>query len=424
MTRISSVAVICSWALSHDRPSAEPKEDFWVYIVPPFSGPQQTTSGQKDEVYFTLQADSKVLQLIKLYGGAREMEILSAAGETKTTYVQRGRQYLTQIRKWMDEHRTTLFKVTYMGQSKTLLEALKGTPRIGDLTVKEIVEIAASNSLNGYFNEKYPDFPKFASPVTQQNMATVRLEALNALVGKPTQLGNSVLDSFGLRLDGKIRPENSPYVSFYIQKLKELPEGNVLNYSDIMTTENGDEYFDKRYKLSVVWMSIVLTALVYGGHCVLVAENGQRYDAGNMEALCKISPTDIYSFKRLEKPKSMNRQMLMRLFDAYGISSGLLASESTYSTALESLLKVAQEKVDASWNMKNFLQKHYNLWGNTIIPMGTANQLIEKITAVHQIGDDIRSRFTTVAKMKNFDYDDSKLKQLETASLPSPSASG
>lgn len=399
--------------LSHDRPSAEPKEDFWVYIVPPFSGPQQITSGQKDEVYFTLQADSKVLQLIKLYGGAREMEILSAAGETKTTYVQRGRQYLTQIRKWMDEHRTTLFKVTYMGQSKTLLEALKGTPRIGDLTVKEIVEIAASNSLNGYFNEKYPDFPKFQSPVTQQNMSTVRLEALNALVGKPTQLGNSVLDSFGLRLDGKIRPENSPYVSFYIQKLKELPEGNVLNYSDIMTTENGDEYFDKRYKLGVVWMSIVLTALVYGGHCVLVAENGQRYDAGNMETLCKISPTDIYNFKRLEKPKSMNRQMLMRLFDAYGISSGLLASESTYSTALESLLKVAQEKVDAAWNMKNFLQKHYNLWGNTIIPMGTANQLIEKITAVHQIGDDIRSRFTTVAKMKNFDYDDSKLKQLE-----------
>lgn len=399
--------------LNHDRPSAEPKEDFWVYIVPPFSGPQQISGGQKDEVYFVLQADAKLLQLIKLYGGAREMEILSAAGETKTTYVQRGKQYLVQIRKWMDEHRTTLFKVAYMGQSKTLLEALKGTPRIGDMTVKEIVEIAASNSLNGYFNEKYPDFPRFASPVTQQNMAAVRIEALNALVGKPTQLGNSILDSFGLRLDGKIRPENSPYVSYYIQKLKQLPEGNVLNYSDIMTTENGDEYFDKRYKLGVVWMSIVLTALVYGGHCVLAAENGQRYDASNMEALCKIDPMDIYNFKRLEKPKSMNRQMLMRLFDAYGISSGLLASESTYSSALESLLKVAQEKVNAAWNMKNFLQKHYCLWGNTIIPMGTATKLAEKIGYVHTIGDDIRSRFTTVAKLKNFDYDDAKLKQLE-----------
>ena len=399
--------------LSNDRPSAEPKEDFWVYIVPPFSGPKQITGGQKDEVYFTLQPDTKVLQLILLYGGAREMEILSAAGETRTTYVQRGRQYLTQIRKWMDEHRTTLFHVTYMGQTKTLLEALKGTSRIGDLTVKDIVEIAASNSLNGYFNERYPEYPKFASPVTQQNMAAVRIEALNALVGKPTQLGNSVLSSFGLLLDGKIRPENSPYAAYYIQQLKALPEGNVLNYSDIMTTENGDCWFDKRYKLEDIWMSVILTSLVYGGHCVLVAQNGQRYDAGNMEALCKINPNDIYTFKRLEKPKTMNRQMLMRLFDAYGISGGLLASESTFAAALESLLKTAQEKVNAAWNTRNFLQKHHSLWGDTIIPMGTANRLTEKVAAVHQTGDDIRSRFTTVAKMKNFDYDDAKLKQLE-----------
>ena len=399
--------------LSQDRPSAEPPEDFWVYVVPPFSGPQQISGGQKDEVYFTLQADTKVLQLVKLYGGAREMEILSAAGEAKTTYAQRGKQYLAQIRKWMDEHRTTLFKVTYLGQSKSLLEALKGTPRVADLTVKEIVEIAASNSLQPYFNEKYPDFPKFANPVTQQNIHTVRAEALNALVGKTTQLGNSILDTFDLRLDGKIRPENSKYVSYYIQKMKELPEGNVLNFSDIMDTENGVDYFDKRFKLGEVWMSIILTALVYGGHCVLIVSDSSRYDAGNMEALCKISPDLIYNFKRLEKPKSMNRQMLMRLFDAYGISNGLLASESTYATALESLLKVAQEKVDAAWSMKNYLNKHHSLWGNTIIPMGTANQMVDKIAAVHTIGDDIRSRFTTVAKLKNFDYDDAKLKQLE-----------
>lgn len=399
---------------SNDRPSAEPKEDFWIYIVPPFGGNGQVTGGQKDEVYFTLQAEPKLLDLIRLYGGAREMEILSAAGETKTTYVQRGKQYLTQIRKWMDEHRTTMFKVTYMGHTKTLLEALKGTPRLMDLMVKDIVEIAASNSLNGYFNEKYPDFPKFEKPVTMQNMAAIRLEALNALVGKGTQLGTSTLNTFGLLLDGKIRPENSPYVAYYIERLKKLPEGNVLNYSDIMTTENGDEYIDKRFKLGVVWMSIVLTALVYGGHCVLVADDGKHYDAGNMEALCKISPIDIYNFKRLEKPKSMNRQMLMRLFDAYGISTGLLASESTLDTACAELQKAAKEKIDAAWEAKNFLKKYSSLWSESIISTSKADQLADQLTAVHTIGDDIRSRFTTVAKLKNFDYDDAKLSQLET----------
>ena len=40
--------------------------------------------------------------------------------------------------------------------------------------------------------------------------------------------------------------------------------------------------------------------------------------------------------------------------------------------------------------------------------MAKAEQLVEKITAVHTIGDDIRSRFTTVAKLKNFDYDDDR----------------
>lgn len=399
--------------LSHDRPSAEPKEDFWVYIVPPFSGPQQITDGQKDEVYFTLQPDTKLLQLIKLYGGAREMEILSAAGETKTTYVQRGKKYLSDIRRWMDEHRTTLFKVAYMGQTHTLLEMLKGTPKLNDLTVKEIVEIAASNGLNPYFNEKYPSFPRFANPVTHQNMASIRMEALNALVGKGTQLGFSVLNSFGLVLDGKVRVENSPYVAYYIQKMKELPEGTVLNFSDIMETENGEDYHDKRYKLDAIWMSVVLTAMVYGGHCVLVAGDSKHYDASNMEALCKISPLDIYSFKRLEKPKSMNRQMLMRLFDVYGISPGLLASETTYAAALDALQKAAKEKIDAAWSIKNFLNKQPALWGSPILPSGKASTLMERITNVHTTGDDIRSRFTTVPKLKNFDYDEPKIQTLE-----------
>ena len=89
----------------------------------------------------------------------------------------------------------------------------------------------------------------------------------------------------------------------------------------------------------------------------------------------------IYKFKRLEKPKSMNRQMLMRLFDAYGISSGLLARESTYAAGLEALLKAAKDKLDAAWAIKNFLNKHYDLWGGTmerVIPLPGHGESIGK----------------------------------------------
>lgn len=90
-------------------------------------------------------------------------------------------------------------------------------------------------------------------------------------------------------MNGKVRPENSKYAAYYIQQLKALPEGHVLNFSDIMETNNGQEYVDKRFKLSEVWMSIILAALVCGGYCVLVCGDGKKYDAGNMEALSKIN---------------------------------------------------------------------------------------------------------------------------------------
>ena len=397
---------------SADRPTAQPAEDFYVYIMPPYGDEKPLTPTQKDEVYFTLKPDAALTAKLRQYCGAKEMEALSAAGETKTTYVQRGNQYLKQIRQWLDEHKMTLFTITYNGQSQPILEYLKGV-RSSELTIKSSVDIAASRALSPYFEAKYPDHPRFASRITQENLAANRMEALNALVGRPTQLGNSILESFGLLLNGKIRPENSRYASYYIQKLKALPEGNVLNFDDIMETENGEDYLDKHFHLDQVWMSVILTALVYGGYAVLIGADGKRYDAGNMEALCRISPNDIYYFKRLEKPKTMNVQMLMRLFEAYDVSTGLLASESTYPQALEPLQKRAKELGDRALQLKNYLQKNYSLWGEFIIPMNIAEGLQDKITAVHKASDDIRSRFTTTAKLKNIDYDDDFMMALE-----------
>lgn len=397
---------------SADRPTAQPEEDFYVYILPPFGNERPASPSQKDEVYFIMKMDAKLAQLIRLYGGAKEMEAMSAAGETKTTYVQRGKSYLSQIRKWLDENKTRMFNIVYQGNEKPILEYLRGV-RMNELTVKSAVDYAASRALGCYFNAKYPEFPKFHSVVTVANMAANRAEAIQAIVGKGTKLGNDVLDAFGLLLDGKVRPENSKYAAYYIQQLKLLPEGHVLNFSDIMESTNGQDYVDKHFSLSEVWMSIILTALVYGGYCVLVGGDDKKYDAGNMEALSKISPLDIYNFKRLEKPKTMNRQMLTRLFDLYGISSGLLASETTYPQALQQLLAAAQNIGNQAIQLKTFLAKNVSVWGELLIPLNASEKLQSRITAVHKASDDIRSRFTTPAKLKNFDYDDARMKTLE-----------
>ncbi len=395
-----------------ERSTTEPTEDFYVYLLPPFGNEKPNNAPKKDEVYLSIQYDGKFKELLRCYSGAKEMEALSAAGETKTTYIQRGKNYLSQLRRWLDEHKTTLFRITYAGTEKPVLEYLKNV-RMNELTVKSTVDIAASRALGDYFADKYPDYPRFASPVTKANLAANRLEALSALVGRPTQLGNSLLESLGLLLDGKIRPENSKYAAYYIQRLKALPDGGVLNFSDIMVKDTVGDFIDQKFMLGVEWMSVILTALVYGGHCVLISSDSKRYDAGNMEALCKLSPTDIYNFKRLEKPKTMNRQMLNRLFDALDISTGLLASETTYPQALEELQKRVKAYGDQALKMKGFLDKSVTLWGESLIPTNQAEILKGQITSVHKTADDIRSRFTTPAKLKNFDYDDARMDDLE-----------
>lgn len=111
---------------SADRPIAQPEEDFYVYILPPFGNERPASLSQKDEVYFIMKMDAKLAQLIRLYGGAKEMEAMSAAGETKTTYVQRGKSYLSQIRKWLDENKTSMFNIVYQGNEKPILEYLRG----------------------------------------------------------------------------------------------------------------------------------------------------------------------------------------------------------------------------------------------------------------------------------------------------------
>ena len=53
------------------------------------------------------------------------------------------------------------------------------------------------------------------------------------------------------------------------------------------------------------------------------------------------------------------------------------------------------------------------MWGELLLPRNVSEKLQSQIAVVHKASDDIRSRFTTPAKLKNFDYDESRMKALE-----------
>lgn len=395
--------------LPTERPTAQPPQDFYVYMLPLF-GTKPIEDPLKDEVYFTFQSSAKFSELLKTYAGAREMEAMSAQGETRSTYAKRATITLRDLRRYLEENKTVCFKISYLGADKPVLEYLHGA-RMNEITVRDVISIVASKALSSYFNERYPNYPVFKKPVTKDNQATMRAEAINAIAGKATQLGQSLLESLGLLLDGKVSAEHSKYATYYLGKLAKLPEGGVLNASDIMTSLNGQDMVDSEFKLSVIWTSVIWTALVYSGNCVLVGPDNKRYDASNVEEFIK-SPSTTYDFKRLEKPKAPAVQLLRRLFNTISVPEGLIVNPNTWDKGWEELYKCCKALSEETFRYDKLFKGSLYLWGDQIVPTNLVEKYCRDMEALRTLYNDVQSRWSTPAKLKNFDYTDEKLDSL------------
>lgn len=395
--------------LPTERPTAQPPQDFYVYMLPLF-GTKPIEEPLKDEVYFTFQSSAKFTELLKAYAGAKEMEAMSAQGETRSTYAKRASTTLRDLRRYLEENKTVCFQISYLGSEKPVLEYLRGA-RMNEITVRDVIGIVASKALSNYFNDRYPKYPVFKKPVTKDNQATMRAEAINAIAGKATQLGQSLLESLGLLLDGKVSVEHSKYATHFLGKLAKLPEGGVLNASDIMTSLNGQDMVDSEFKLSVIWTSVIWTALVYSGNCVLVGPDNKRYDASNVEEFIK-NPSITYDFKRLEKPKAPAVQLLRRLFNAISVPEGLIVNPNTWDKGWEELYKRCKALSDETFRYDKLFKGSLYLWGDQIVPTNRAEKYCHDMEALRNLYNDVQSRWSTPAKLKNFDYTDDKLDAL------------
>ena len=395
--------------LPTERPTAQPPQDFYVYILPLF-GTNLIEDPKKDEVYFSFKSSTKFTELLRIYAGAREMEVMVAQGETRSTYAHRATVTLQSLRRYLEENKTVCFQISYLGTDKPVLEYLLRA-RMNEITVRDVISIVASKALSNYFNERYPNYPVFKKPVTKDNQATMRVEAINAIVGKATQLGQSLLESLGLLLDGNVSVEHSRYASYYLDKLAKLPDGGVLNASDIMTSLNGQDMVDREFNLDVIFTSVIWTTLVYSGNCVLVGPDNKRYDASNVEEFIK-NPMITYDFKRLEKPKAPAIQLIRHLFRIISVPEGLIVNPNTWDKGWEELYKRCKELSNETFLYDKLFKSSLYLWGDQIVPTNLAEKYCHDMEALRNLYNDVQSRWSTPAKLKNFDYTDEKLDSL------------
>ena len=340
----------------NERSTAQPPRDFYIYFLQPFNPPHYKDEKRSDEVFFRLTGtDTSFRRILDRYAAALDLAATSS-GKAKEVYLRKADQndpqvpgFLQQLVRWLQEHMTTAFEVTYEGKSRPLIERIKGrySATGNRVNVRDMVNTVASAVLEPYFKQQAEEYPTFSVLVTESDRPQAAQDALRWMRGATqSKRATAVLDALQL-LDGDtLAPYSSPYAQYILAKLRERPNGQVLNRSDLLTDVAGVEYmapYPEKYRLEPEWVVVLLAALVRSGDLVL-AVPGRKFDAGGFDLLVTtpLAGSDgLLSFRHIERPKDWNLPALKALFELVGLEPGKAVLVTQGGTEAERI--VAQE---------------------------------------------------------------------------------
>ena len=394
----------------NDRPTAQPERDFYIYFIQPFEPPRFRDDNKTDEVFFRLKGlDDAIKRHLAFYAAAQELAS-TASGAAKAVYLDKAKDALRDMSKWLQDKQMTAFEVTYQGKTKTLQEWAKGVSmrdklRLGPderANFRDIVNVTAGLALGNHFADLAPEYPTFSVLVTESNRKQLITNAMKALAGGTrTKDAIAILDALEM-LDGdRIEPTRSKYAQEVLNRLKAKGHGQVLNRSELISGATDVEYFAPvRFRLEPDLLVAVLGSLIYSGDIVL-AITGDKIDAGKLSLLAERSLDDLIHFKHIEPPKEINVAVLRSLFELLGLPSGLaqMATQGKEEPVKE-LLDAVAKQVQRVLTVGTDLQNRLSLWGQSLLREEELRDRQQRLEALKGFLEGL-SPYNTVGKLKN-----------------------
>jgi hypothetical protein len=394
----------------NDRPTAQPERDFYLFFIQPFDPPRFRDEQKADEVFFRLKApDETIKRLLGFYAAAQELAS-TASGGAKGVYLDRIRDTLREMSKWLQEKQLEAFEVTFQGKSRTLRDWTKGISlrdkaRLGPderINFRDVVNVIAGIALSSRFSDVSPEYPTFSALVTESNRKQLIGNALRALSGSNrTKDAVIVLDGLEM-LDGdRIDPVQSRYAQEVLARLKAKGHGQVLNRSELLVGNADIEYFSPdKYRLENDLLVAVLGSLVYSGDIVL-AITGDKIDSGKINLLADRPLEELKQFKHVEAPKEINVAVLRSLFEMLELPPGLAqqatqGSDEPVKALQEEVNKLTKRVLGASTDMANRL----SFWGQHLLRDEEIRDWRTKLDELKAFSEDL-SPYNTVGKLKN-----------------------
>ncbi len=389
----------------NERSTAVPPRDFYLYFIQPHEPPHYKDEKKADEVFFRLTGqDDTFRQALKNCAAALDLAS-RASGHAKDVYEAKASGFLRDLAKWLQEHMTTAFEVTYQGRMKPLVGWVKGklTATGARANVRDIVNTVGSVALAAHFEDQAPEYPTFSAYHTKDSRRQAVQDALRWIAGSSkTQQGAKVLDALEL-LDGdRLDPTRSKYAKHILDLLGKKGQGQVLNRAELIHTVQDVEYMAPgTYRLEPDWVVVLLASLVYSGDLVL-AIPGKKFDATDIAALVATSPEDLANLKHVEQPKKWNIDALKAVFELVGLTPGMaqLVAQGK-DEPVQELQKAVEERVRKLVMAQQALQTGFHFWGRSLLDEPAAQELRTKLDGAKGFLESLQA-FSSPGKLKNF----------------------
>ena len=394
----------------NDRPTAQPERDFYIYFIQPFEPPRFRDEHKPDEVFFRLKGlDDAIRRHLSFYAAAQDLAS-TASGGAKTIYLDKAKNTLRDMSKWLQEKQMSAYEVTYQGKAKSLQEWTKGISlrdkaRLGPeerVNFRDVVNIISGIALDNQFAEVAPEYPTFSALVTESNRKQLVGNALRALAGgNRTKDAVVILDGLEM-LDGdRIDPTRSRYTQEVLSRLKAKGHGRVLNRGELLSGDSDVEYFSPlNFRLEPDLLVTVLGGLVYAGDIVL-AITGDKIDSGKLTLLAERSLDELKHFKHVEAPKEINVAVLRSLFEMLDLPPGLAqqatqGSDEPVKRLQEEVSNLTRRVLSATTDMQGRL----SFWGQPLLREEEVADWRTKLDALKGFSESL-APYNTVGKLKN-----------------------
>lgn len=356
-----------------ERSTAQPPRDFYVYVLSPFIDRQWHDEERADEVIFTVPGvGAEFADIVRTYAGARALSEQSATH--RDVYADKADAHLRRLRQWFADHLPAHLQVTYQGVTQPVRDVLASLRSSASANIEDLVRIVAAHKLAPQFAEAYPDYPVFRGlrePISQNGRPINAMDAVRALAGRQrTSLATAVLDGLEL-LDegGNVRPLQSAYARYFLDRLQAKGEGRVLNRDELMQRVAAEiEPIDRdlRFSLESEWVAVVLVALVYHGDIELELQNGMTLDAGNVERAASMSIVDLAAFRLIKRPRDIPVSLWAQIFEGLGLAPGLVRDPNRRAEGVQSLQRVVGQEQERVAKLEDRLTRGAQLWNEPV----------------------------------------------------------